>query len=130
VRFLIRDRDTKFTANFDNGFASTGAKTILTPVRSPNAFAERWDRTARDDCLDHLLVVSRRHLERILDDYVAHYNRARPHRSLDLTAPVDTAMAIGAGTIHRRDIPGGPIHEHDLAARPPPAGTHGLARRH
>ena len=80
VRFLIRDRDTKFTANFDNVFASIGAETILTPVRSPkaNAFAERWVRTAREDCLDHLLVVSRRHLERILDEYVAHYNRARP----------------------------------------------------
>ena len=87
VRFLIRHRDTKFTADFDNVFASIGAETMLTPVRSPkaNAFAEGWVGTARQDCLDHLLVVSRRHLERILDDYVAHYNRARPHRGLDLT---------------------------------------------
>jgi transposase InsO family protein len=118
VRFLIRDRDTKFTANFDNVFASIGAETILTPVRSPkaNAFAERWVRTAREDCLDHLLVVSRRHLERILDEYVAHYNRARPHRGLDLTPPCHAAMASGAGTIHRRDILGGLIHEYELAA--------------
>ena len=118
VRFLIRDRDTKFTAKFDNVFASIGAETILTPVRSPkaNAFAERWVLTAREDCLDHLLVFSRRHLERILDEYVAHYNRARPHRSLDLTPPSHAAMASGAGTIHRRDILGGLIHEYDLAA--------------
>ena len=118
VRFLIRDRDTKFTASFDNVFASIGAETILTPVRSPkaNAFAERWVRTVREDCLDHLLVVSRRHLERILDEYVAHYNRARPHRSLDLTPPCHAAMTSGTGTIHRRDILGGLIHEYDLAA--------------
>jgi transposase InsO family protein len=60
VRFLIRDRDTKFTDQFDSVFASIGAETILTPLRSPkaNAFAERWVRTVREDCLDHLLVVS------------------------------------------------------------------------
>jgi transposase InsO family protein len=80
VQFVIRDRDTKFTSSFGNVFASIGADTILIPVRSPkaNAFAERWVRTAREDCLDHLLVVSRRHLERVLHEYVAHYNRARP----------------------------------------------------
>ena len=75
VRFLIRDRDTKFTAGFDELLASVGADIILTPVRSPNAnaFAERWVRTAREDCLDHLLVVSRRHLDMILGEYVEHY---------------------------------------------------------
>ena len=118
VRFLIRDRDTKFTANFDNVFASIGAETILTPVRSPkaNAFAERWVRTAREDCLDHLLVVSRHHLERILDEYVEHYNRARPHRGLDLTPPCHAAMTSDTGTIHRHDILGGLIHEYNRAA--------------
>lgn len=67
-RFLVRDRDTKFTATFDRVFASIGAEAILTPVRSPraNTFAERWVRTVREDCLDHLLVLSRRHLETIL----------------------------------------------------------------
>ena len=93
VRFLVRDRDTKFTASFDEVFASIGAETILTPVRSPNAnaFAERWVRTVREDCLDHLLVVSGRHLERVLAEYVTHYNRGRPHRSLDLTPPRPTS---------------------------------------
>ena len=72
-RFLIRDRDTKFTASFDQIFASIGAKTILTP--SANAFAERWVRIVREDCLDHLLVVSEHHLESVLAEYVTHYNR-------------------------------------------------------
>jgi transposase InsO family protein len=118
VRFLIRDRDTKFTASFDDVFASIGAETILTPVRSPNAnaFAERWVRTVREDCLDHLLVVSRRHLEIVLGDYVEHYNRARPHRSLDLTPPRPVAVVDSAGRIRRRDILGGLIHEYHLVA--------------
>jgi transposase InsO family protein len=119
LRFLIRDRDTKFTTNFDNVFASIGAETILTPVRSPkaNAFAERWVRTVREECLDHLLVISKRHLEQILDEYVAHYNRARPHRSLDLSPPHHAAaIPSGAGAIQRGDILGGLIHEYDLAA--------------
>jgi putative transposase len=119
LRFLIRDRDTKFTTNFDNVFASIGAETILTPVRSPkaNAFAERWVRTVREDCLDHLLVISKRHLEQILDEYVAHYNRARPHRSLDLSPPHHAAaIPSDVGDIRRRDILGGLIHEYDLAA--------------
>ncbi|MDQ3222934.1 MAG: hypothetical protein M3Q75_05595 [Gemmatimonadota bacterium] len=60
VKFLIRDRDTKFSSTFDNVFASVGAETILTLVHSPkaNAVAERWVRTVREDCLDHLLVPS------------------------------------------------------------------------
>jgi putative transposase len=64
-RFLIRDRDTKFTRSFDEVFASIGIEQVRTPVRSPraNAYAERFVRTIRQECLDHLLVVSRRHLE-------------------------------------------------------------------
>ena len=90
MRFLVRDRDTKFSASFDDVFASIGAKTILTPSAPPNAnaFAERWVRTVRQDCLDHLLVVSGHHLERVLAEYVRHYNLGRPHRSLDLTPPL------------------------------------------
>ena len=99
VRFLIRDRDTKFTASFDNVFASIGAETILTPVRSPkaNAFAERWVRTVREDCLDHLLVVSRRHLERVLAEYVRHYNRgtAAPQPRPDAAPPGDRRPGVG-----------------------------------
>ena len=118
VRFLIRDRDTKFTTTFDEVFTSIGAETILTPVRAPraNAFAERWVRTARDDCLDHLLVFSRCHLEAVLAQYVEHYNQAWPHRSLDLKPPHPATATSDAGTIRRRDVLGGLIHEYELAA--------------
>ena len=121
VRFLIRDRDTKFTTTFDEVFASIGAKTVLIPVRAPNAnaFAERWVRTVREDCLDHLLVVSGHHLERVLTESVTHYNRGRPHRSLDLTPPrlnVSLGLTGSPGTIRRRDLLGGVIHEYELAA--------------
>lgn len=117
-QFLIRDRDTKFTASFDAVMASMGITTVRTPFRSPraNAFAERWVRTARHDCLDHLLVFSRRHLETILDDYVEHYNQARPHRSLQLESPTPRTAPTINGKVTRRDVLGGTIHEYHRAA--------------
>jgi len=118
LRFLIRDRDTKFTTSFDEVFASIGVGIRLTPVRAPNAnaFAERWVRTVREDCLDHILALSRGHLERVLAEYVCHYNRGRPHRSLDLTPPHPAPRAANAGAVHRHDLLGGVIHEYELAA--------------
>ena len=69
--------------------ASIRIEAIKTPVRSPraNAYAERWVRTVRAECLDHLLTFGRRHLESVLSEYVDHYTRARPHRGLDLDTP-------------------------------------------
>ena len=118
LRFLIRDRDTKFTASFDDVLASIGIEAIKTLVRSPraNAFVERWVRTARRDCLDHLLVVSRRHLESILGDYIEHYNQARPHRGLKLEQPVPRPTTTVGGNIIRRDSLGVVVHEYELAA--------------
>jgi putative transposase len=119
LRFLIRDRDTEFTASFDAVLGSVGIQAIKTPVRSPraNAFAERFVRTARSECLDHLLVFSRRHLEAILAEYLGHYNQARPHRSLDLDQPVPRSVRpVTARKITRRDLLGGTIHEYDIAA--------------
>jgi putative transposase len=117
-RFLVRDRDTKFVASFDTVFSSIGIETIRTPVRSPraNAFAERWVRTVRQECLDHLLVASRRQLEPVLCDYVRHYNQARPHRGLHLDVPEPSSRAGQAGTVRRRDVLGGIIHEYERAA--------------
>jgi transposase InsO family protein len=119
-RFLIRDRDTKFTASFDAVLASIGIETIRTPVASPraNAFAERFVRTIRNDCLDHLLVVSRRHLEVLLSEYTRHYNEARPHRGLQLAQPLPrlATPTTGSGKVIRHDVLGGIIHEYEPAA--------------
>jgi len=119
-RFLIRDRDTKFTASFDTVLASIGIETIRTPVASPraNAFAEWFVRTIRNDCLDHLLVVSRGHLEAVLAEYFRHYNEARPHRGLQLEQPLPR-LAISAtsdGNVTRHDVLGGIVHEYERAA--------------
>ena len=118
-RFLIRDRDAKFTASFDAVLSSVGIESIRTPVASPraNAFAERFVRTVRQECLDHLLVVSQRHLGSLLGEYVRHYNGARPHRSLDLDQPLPRpATTIANSKVIRRDILGGIVHEYERAA--------------
>ena len=89
ARFLIRDRDAKYSGPFDEVFRSEGVRVIRTPIRSPraNAFAERFVRTARRECLDYVLVLGERHLGRILREYVKHYNEERPHRGLSLQTP-------------------------------------------
>jgi putative transposase len=117
-KFLVRDRDTKFTANFDAVMASAGIKIMRTPVQTPvaNAFAERWVRSARRECLDHLLVASRRQLESVLCEYVRHYNRARPHRGLHLAVPQPYTAPDHGGKIVRHDVLGGIIHEYERAA--------------
>jgi putative transposase len=75
VRFLIHDRDRKFAAAFDEVFRSESIKVIHTPIRAPqaNAYAERFVRTVRNECLDWLLILGRRHLESVLRSYTAHY---------------------------------------------------------
>ena len=121
VRFLIHDRDTKFSGPFDEILRDEGVRMIRTPVRSPraNAVAERWVRTVRTECLDQLLVVGRRHLEQILREYLAHYNRERPHRALALAAPARELREPRGSPpteIRRRDVLGGLIHEYHAAA--------------
>src|SRR5664280_118360 len=120
VRFLLHDRDAKFCGPFDEVFATEGVRLIETPIRAPkaNAFAERWVETLRRECLDHLLILGRRHLEVVLRTYVGHYNAARPHRGIGLDCPegrppLNTSTATG---VRRRDLLGGLIHEYELAA--------------
>ena len=123
-RFLLRDRDSKFTRVFDDVFAADGTQVITTPVQAPNAnaFAERWVRTVRHECLDWVLVWGRRHLERVLDEYVRHYNDERPHRGLALRPPRGIEVRAGPyavtvnARVRRRDRLGGLVHEYHLVA--------------
>ena len=120
IKFLIRDRDTKFTASFDTVFAAEGIRIIKTPIRSPraNALAERFVGTIRRECLDRMLVLGRRHLEVVLADYVDHYNSHRPHRSLNQRPPSKSEATpalsgdLDADGLLRTDVLGGLIHEY------------------
>jgi putative transposase len=124
-RFLIRDRDSKFTRAFDGVFASDGTQIIRSPVQGPNAnaFAVRWVRTVREECLDWMLIRGRRHLERVLGEYVWHSNDEWPHRGLELGPPSSigtgsaptSVVAVAAG-VRRRDRLGGLVHEYYRAA--------------
>jgi putative transposase len=110
-----------FTRGFDEVFRTEGIEVIHTPIRAPqaNAFAERFVRTIRAECLDWLLIIGRRHLERVLRVYAAHYNRERPHRALALHPPesaTTTRRPSTIGAIERRDKLGGLIHEYRRAA--------------
>jgi transposase InsO family protein len=123
-RFLIRDRDTKFSGCFDSVFTGAGVTVVKTPPRAPraNAYAERWVRTVRTECVDWVLIVNQAHLHRVLSAYLAHYNTARPHRSLNLEVPVPVSVAeadrarAADGAIERVDVLGGLIHEYRRAA--------------
>src|SRR5919198_3788120 len=108
-RFLIRDRDNKFTAAFDEVFRSEGIRVIRTPVAAPRAkaHAERWVGSVRRECLDRILIVSRGHLERVLRAYVAHHNLHRPHRPLAQQPPMPKPI-----TITRPHYEGG-VRRHD-----------------
>jgi putative transposase len=116
ARFILRDRDSKFTAGFDEVFRSQGVEVVHLPYRSPraNAFAERWVGTARREVLDHLLIFGCRHLEYVLRAFVEHYEDARPHQGLEQRTPRQrepTAIAE-AGPVERRDRLGGVLHEY------------------
>jgi len=89
VKFLLTDRDTKYVVSFDEVFRSEGARILRTPFRTPNAnaHAERFVRTVRSECLDHLLIVNAGHLERILRSYMRHYNYHRPHQGIAQEIP-------------------------------------------
>ncbi|ASQ93499.1 integrase core domain-containing protein [Streptomyces sp. 11-1-2] len=124
-RFLIRDRDSKFTAAFDAVFADNGTAVIPTPPQNPrsNAFAERWIRTVRTECTDRILITGERHLRTVLHQYAEHYNAGRAHRSLGLRAPDDdpNVIPLAAATVRRRQVLGGLLNEyHAMSPRVPP----------
>ena len=123
VRFLIRDRDRKFTSGFDAVFEAENISIVRTPIQAPqaNALAERFVRTARSERLDWLLILNARHLARTLTVFIDHYNGWRPHRSLDLAPPkgrpsAPTWTGMPPITLKRRDRLGGLLHEYERAA--------------
>jgi transposase InsO family protein len=118
VCFLIHDRDTKFSDSFDRVFVSEGVEIVRTPYRAPNAnaIAERWIRTVRTECLDQLLILSERHLQRVLGEYLSYYNERRPHQGLAGQCPLPLTRGPGGGPIKRRDVLGGLIHDYEPIA--------------
>jgi hypothetical protein len=121
LKFLIRDRDAKYTDGFDAVFTAAGLRIIKTPVQAPraNAICERWIATARRECTDRILIAGQRHLHHTLSEYVDHYNTHRPHRTLSQRPPdakIPAAPAEDNIRIRRRDRLGGLIHEYSQVA--------------
>ena len=112
--YLIRDNDKKFPSAFDTVFTSQGIEIVKTPYQAPraNAFAERWVRSVRQECLDHILIVNERHLLRVLQEYTAYYNQARPHQGIGQHFPISDPERSTKGTIRRRNVLGGIIHDY------------------
>src|SRR5204863_3243135 len=113
-QYLIHDRDTKFTGSFDAVFESEGIAIVLTPPQAPNAnaFAERWIRSVREECLDQLLIFSQRSLHRVLTEYVDYYNRGRPHEGLQQQTPIPHTPGVPQGAIRHRNVLGGLIRDY------------------
>ena len=117
LKFLIRDRDAKFTPAFDAVLTAVGMRIIKTPVRAPcaNAIAERWIASARRECLDRMLITGQRHLRLVLGEYIDHYDTHRPHRTLQQSPPAGRPHPPAPTAnvrVLRRDRLGGLIHEY------------------
>ena len=115
--YLIHDRDRVWGAGFGQRTSAMDIKSLRTPIQAPraNSIAERWVRTARRECLDHLIPLSEDHLRRILAEFVDYYNQDRPHRGLGLQAPVPKPQA-GFGAVAARPVLGGRHHVYERAA--------------
>ena len=122
IKFLIRDRDTKFTAAFDAVFHAARIRILKSPVQAPraNAIMERWIGGCRRELLDRTLIWNQRHLLRVMREYETHHNEHRPHRSLGQAAPLkplpDALVDLDAFRCCRRDLIGGVIHEYTHVA--------------
>jgi putative transposase len=120
-RFLVRDRDTKFTAAFDAVFAGAGVAVLRSPPRAPkaNPYAERWVSTARRECPDRMLIFHERQLVHVLAEYATHYNTHRPHRALGQRSPAHVGAIrppLAGGMVRRTQVLEGLINEYQHAA--------------
>jgi putative transposase len=117
-RFLIRERDKKFPQRtgtvraFDTVFRSEGIGVIRTPVRAPNAYAERWVRTVREECLDHLLILNQTHLRRVLKTDTEYFNDARPHQGIGQRIPAPPQQSPSSGAVEHRKVLSGIINDY------------------
>lgn len=115
---VIRDNDGKYGAVFDAVFASEGIETVHTPLRAPraNAYAERWVRSVREECLDRLIILNTAHLKYVLHEYEGFFNTARPHQGIGQKIPDPPPQDSTSGTVKRRDLLGGVLHDYYRAA--------------
>jgi len=122
IRYLIRDRDSKFTQEFDTVFQAEGTQIIETPFRAPkaNAYAERWVRTVREECLDQILILNEPHLRRVLKTYDDYYNRQRPHQGIQQQSPIPRTPQNTSGKVRNRKVLGGIINDYYRSAGPTP----------
>lgn len=114
TNYLIHDRDGKFCSAFDAVFESSGIAIIKTPVRAPNAnaYAERWVRSIREECLDRIVILNHRHLRHVLSEYERYYNEARPHQGIDQNIPAAAKPEIRVGQVRCRKLLGGILHDY------------------
>jgi hypothetical protein len=114
IHFLIRDNDKKFSHAFDTVFRSAGLHVIPIPHHAPNAnaFAERWIRSVREECLDKVLIINETHLRRVMREYVTFFNTARPHQGIDQQIPVPPASRATSGPVRCRQVLGGILHDY------------------
>ncbi len=111
---LIRDNDKKYTEAFDTVFQSQQTHIVPTPLQAPNAnaYSERWIRTAREEILDHILIISESHLRWVLREFIGYYNSRRPHQSLDQQSPIPRPEPTTIGKVERRQLLGGIINDY------------------
>ena len=114
MRYLIHDHDTKFTDAFDTVFESEGVEIVDIPYHAPNAnaYAERWVRSVREECLDKVIILNERHLRRVLHEYIEYYNTRRPHQGLEQDSPTGMLPASQQGTVRYRKVLGGIIRDY------------------
>jgi putative transposase len=114
IRFLIRDNDKKFSHAVDMVFQSEGIEVLPTPYQAPNAnaYAERWIRSIREECLDKLLIINQAHLRHVMREYVGFFNKARPHQGLEQQIPIPLTSQNSHDPVHHRDVLGNIIHDY------------------